>query len=200
MIRRIAIILTLFMSVPAVILADGGKCSFELVKDSAKVGWTAYKTTAKAAVNGEFSGVNVKQSGKAKSFEALLKNLSVDVDKMSVVTQNPARDASLKESFFDKLKGKISGSVKQVSENQKKFLLAVNLNGLTKNLLMSYDTTDGSSYTATGKIDLLDFSAGPAVDSLNKRCFDLHKGADGVSKTWSEVQINLKGTVTKSCK
>jgi len=30
-----------------------------------------------------------------------------------------------------------------------------------------------------------------AVASLNEACKDLHKGADGVSKTWNEVAIEV---------
>ncbi|MFT4683638.1 MAG: hypothetical protein ACI863_000230, partial [Flavobacteriales bacterium] len=28
-------------------------------------------------------------------------------------------------------------------------------------------------------------------NSLNKICFDLHKGQDGISKTWNEVNIDV---------
>ena len=34
---------------------------------------------------------------------------------------------------------------------------------------------------------------GKALEALNQACLELHKGADGVSKTWSEVHI--KGQV-----
>lgn len=39
----------------------------------------------------------------------------------------------------------------------------------------------------------MDFNTGKAMEALNQACFELHKGADGVSKTWSEVHI--KGQV-----
>jgi hypothetical protein len=45
-------------------------------------------------------------------------------------------------------------------------------------------------FTVEGVINLEDFGAQAAVESINKACFDLHKGADGVSKTWSEVAIS----------
>jgi hypothetical protein len=39
-------------------------------------------------------------------------------------------------------------------------------------------------------IDILnDFKAQTALESISKACFELHKGPDGVSKTWSEVAI-----------
>ncbi len=33
-----------------------------------------------------------------------------------------------------------------------------------------------------------------ALTSLNNECKDLHKGTDGVSKTWEEVAINISST------
>jgi hypothetical protein len=41
-------------------------------------------------------------------------------------------------------------------------------------------------FSATGVIDILDFSAGDALSSINKACSDLHEG-----KTWSDVTIGF---------
>jgi len=65
---------------------------------------------------------------------------------------------------------------------------------------LKYDVKNDQDFSATGTIDLMDFDGKEALSSLNKKCFDLHKGADGVSKTWSEVAINLKGSIKRSCK
>jgi hypothetical protein len=35
------------------------------------------------------------------------------------------------------------------------------------------------------------WNAQHAVDSLNIVCKDLHKAADGISKTWNDVAINI---------
>jgi hypothetical protein len=39
-----------------------------------------------------------------------------------------------------------------------------------------------------------DWNASAALASLNKVCLDLHRGADGVSKTWSEVTLDITST------
>ena len=41
-----------------------------------------------------------------------------------------------------------------------------------------------------GTLNLEDFKAESALASISEACFDLHKGADGISKTWSEVGIS----------
>ena len=48
---------------------------------------------------------------------------------------------------------------------------------------------ENNTFTIHTTVNLADFNANAAVEALNKACFDLHKGADGVSKTWSEVDI-----------
>ena len=43
-------------------------------------------------------------------------------------------------------------------------------------------------------MNLDDWSAQKAVASINLACKELHKGKDGVSKTWSEVGIDISTT------
>jgi hypothetical protein len=63
--------------------------------------------------------------------------------------------------------------------------VAVTMNGITKNVPMNYTFNKGD-LSATGNIDILDFSANKALSSINKACFDLHEG-----KTWSDVAIGF---------
>jgi hypothetical protein len=51
----------------------------------------------------------------------------------------------------------------------------------------------------SGVIELGNWSAQPNVDALNKVCYDLHKGADGVSKLWPEVKLEVSTTLNKNC-
>ena len=40
-----------------------------------------------------------------------------------------------------------------------------------------------------------------AYNSISAKCYDLHKGADGISKTWDEVNVILDVPFTKEdCK
>ena len=37
-----------------------------------------------------------------------------------------------------------------------------------------------------------EFGAVRAYNAIHEKCYDLHKGADGVSVTWKEVDIHIK--------
>jgi hypothetical protein len=54
---------------------------------------------------------------------------------------------------------------------------------------MAYHYENGL-FSAKGTIDHMDFTAGNPLASINKSCFDLHKG-----KTWSDVSIGFATTV-----
>jgi len=51
----------------------------------------------------------------------------------------------------------------------------------------------------SGTIDLNSWNAQSSVDSLNVICHDLHIGADGVSKLWSEVDLEIATILSKDC-
>jgi YceI-like domain len=175
-------------------------CTYELTKDSLGVGWTAFKTSQKVAVNGTFKAVTTTGKTKGKTLAKLVSGLSVSVDPTSSDTTVPARDQTLKDFFFSKLTGAISGKIKSVNETDHTAVLALNFNGKSKDVPLKYEVANDSDFKAMGSIDLLDLSANDAYNSIHGKCADLHKGPDGVSKTWTDVNINLKATITKVCR
>jgi hypothetical protein len=48
-------------------------------------------------------------------------------------------------------------------------------------------------------MDVLDFALDGALKDLNRTCEVLHRGPDGVSKTWSEVELKLIARIGKVC-
>ena len=46
----------------------------------------------------------------------------------------------------------------------------------------------------TTKMDVLNWNTKSSLDSLNVIYKELHKGLDGISKTWPEVAINISST------
>ena len=175
-------------------------CTYTLNPDSVKVAWTAFKTMQKVGVGGNFTKLAVKGPLKAASFDALVKGLKVDVDQTSVDTGNPGRDQTLASFFFGKLKGSISGDVKKVSEADKTLVLDLSVNGHHHDVPMTI-TSEGKTFTAKGSMNILDFQSEPALKSLNEKCVDLHKGPDGVSKTWPDVELTLSGEIDSAdCK
>ncbi|MGV7105517.1 YceI family protein [Flavobacterium sp. U410] len=160
----------------------------KIVSDSTKVNWTAYKTTDKVAVGGSFTQIELKNTKEGETPEAVLEGASFSIPVSSVFTNNPERDEKLKQFFFSALKDtELIGGVINFKEG--KTVLTLTLNGVTKSIDVT-SAFENKKFTVEGVINLEDFGAQAAVESINKACFDLHKGADGVSKTWSEVAIS----------
>jgi hypothetical protein len=51
-----------------------------------------------------------------------------------------------------------------------------------------------------GTFSLEDFGAIKAYQSIQNKCYDLHKGADGISKTWDDVDVIINVPISKVCK
>ena len=74
---------------------------------------------------------------------------------------------------------------------------SITMNGETNDIPMDITIADERRVTLVGTMNLKDWNALDALASLNKVCFDLHKGADGVSKTWEDVAIEVSTFLRK---
>ena len=187
---------------PAVARAEN--CSWQFDPAQVVVGFTAYKTSEKAAVHGRFLQVGVKGKAKGKGIVDLLSGLSATVNVASLETDNPARNATLQEGFFKHLAQgmKIEGRVDKAkgTDSKGEFVLKLRMNAVEKPVKMSYTASEAAGFEASGTIDVLaDFHARESFDGLHALCNELHKGKDGVSKTWPDVKISLKAPVAKVC-
>ena len=108
----------------------------------------------------------------------------------SVFSKNEERDSKLKQFFFGVMANTelLSGTIVTTSEN--KGTATITMNGIKSSFPIDY-MLSGQMITLSGILNLDDFNASSAIESLNKACFDLHKGADGISKTWTEVKIDV---------
>ncbi len=168
-------------------LADQG-CSFSK-QNIVTVGWKAYKTPSKLGVSGVFDDVNYEGVKKGKSLKELLEGSSVIIKTHSVNSKNEGRDLKLVNSFFKIMSDDvITAKVTDITSKGDKNIVnvAVSMNGITKRVPMNYTYNKGI-FTASGVIDLFDFQASQALKSINKACFDLHRG-----KTWNDVTISFK--------
>lgn len=163
------------------------KTGLVVLADSTKVSWTAYKTTDKVAVGGSFTEINLTTTETGDTPEKVLEGARFSIPVSSVFTNNPERDGKLKEFFFKVMKDpEFLGG--EIHFKEGKAILTLTLNGITKDVPVEW-TFENKKFSINGTLNLENFGAQDAVASLNKVCFDLHKGADGVSKTWSEVAI-----------
>ena len=157
--------------------------------EATSVKWTAYKTTEKVPVGGEFATLNFEDKKGASPQEAL-NNLEFSIPVSSLFTKDETRDAKLKASFFGAMLDTelLKGTIKV---NDDKYIASITMNGVTHDLPLIVDITDERRVSMKGTMELKDWNALNALETLNKVCFDLHTGADGVSKTWEDVAIEV---------
>lgn len=177
-------------------------CNYSYVSESSSVMWTAYKTSERAAVGGSFDSVLVEVPDSNSSVIEALRNASFDIYTESVSTNNPARDATIRKYFFATLadNGLIKGDIKIVEGDNKEGggTVKLKINGVTRDIGFKYSVVD-NLITIKTKINLSSFNGDPAIKSLNDFCDDLHKGSDGVSKLWPDIEIEVKAALNKDC-
>jgi hypothetical protein len=185
-------------------LSHAGGCVLVQSGDM-NVTWKAYKTLAKVGVGGAFTSVKYSPIAKeGANFRELLVGSTVSIDATQIDTGNPTRDDTLVKMFFKQLKSTtIEGKIvamkadKRVKGKPYTGMLNVELRFNSKILTipMKYIYVK-EHFSAEGTLDLFDFAANDALNSINKSCYDLHKG-----KTWNDVsigfEINIKATLCK---
>lgn len=171
------------------------KSKYSIDTSGTTVIWTAYKFTDKVGVKGSFDKFVLSPKTKSGSVENILQASRLSINTMSVNSDNNIRDPKLKESFFkifhtDTIRGEI------LKANQNKGTLALEMNSITKNIPFSYSLKTDTIFIST-TIDLKEWNGEEAISTLNKVCYDLHKGTDGISKLWPDVSVSIKLPVNK---
>ncbi len=168
---------------------DKDKRTYIVQADSTFVKWTAYKTTSKVGVAGEFSTINF-ENRKGGSIAEAYNNLEFSIPVSSMTTYDEARNQTLFTYFFGALKDTNQITGKLNFDDQDLCTVTITMNGVSHDVPLHYFAGD-NEINFTADINLEDWDATGAVESLNVVCDALHKGADGISKTWSEVAIHI---------
>lgn len=166
------------------------EAAFSIEKALNTINFTAYKTTDKIGVKGQFKKVNVLKNGKGNSIKEAINNTEFSIPVSSIFTKDESRDFKIKKFFFGAMDNTSLLSGKLILEDDSKGYAEIKMNGETNKLAFNYTITD-KKFELNGVLNLTDWKAENALNSLNEACKDLHKGADGVSKTWKEVAINI---------
>jgi len=169
---------------------------FSLIDSTATVKWTAYKTTEKKPVSGIFKTINITKSTGDKTALLTLNNTQFSIPVSSLFSNNEERDGKLINLFFGVMENTtlLSGTIK--ADADKTGSLEVTMNGTTASLPLTF-TIAGDTLKFKGVMDLDQWQITSALNSLNKACFDLHKGSDGISKIWNDVLIEASVVVKK---
>jgi len=163
---------------------------FTIDNSSIKINWVAFKTTDKVPVKGQFNKVNLNKTSGASAIE-FLNDLEFSVPVNSIFTDNEERDGKLQKFFFGVMENTelLSGSISITDD--KVGVIHLNMNGIKHNIPIQFKSNENGT-SIKGKLNLDDWNGKNAIESLNKACFDLHAGDDGISKTWNTVIIDIR--------
>ncbi|MCT4663686.1 MAG: YceI family protein [Flavobacteriales bacterium] len=164
-------------------------------KEEVSVKWTAYKFTERVGVSGTFKDVKTDSKLYGATFKDALENARFDINISSVFSNSADRDKKLVQHFFGKMAktSVIKGFVSEVKGTDKngQLSLSIQMNDVSRTLAMEYRLMTNNAYSVKGIMNLSDWKADDAVTALNNVCKDLHKGADGVTKLWPDVKIEV---------
>ena len=153
-----------------------------------KVNWTAFKTPAKAGVNGSFTKFNISAAKKMGNLKDVLIGSTFTIDSSSVATKNASRDKKIVKNFFPSVK--ISGKVRAIKKGM--LITDMVMNGKKVMVPLKY-SLNGNNFSAKATIDVLDFMMNKQLGAINKACKALHEG-----KTWNDVNVEISTEMT-SC-
>ena len=161
--------------------------------ENIKVIWAGYKTTSKVKVVGLFEEFFFNKEGQEfESINNLLDGLEFEVFINSSNSGDPIRDLNLKNNFFKLLAKEFSikGNFRQIEKDSlTSFFSHLPEN---QNLKLGY-TYQNEILEIKGRVNLVNqFGGQKAFENIHKLCYELHKGDDGISKTWEEIEIHIK--------
>lgn len=176
---------------------DETSCLFRYNEGTSKLTWTGYKTTAKKGVPGSFNEITVS-SEQNEEPKRVIESINFSINTKSVETNDESRNKKISELFFDIMNTPfIEGKIKALKDDGKA-IFEIMMNNITIDVEGEYKL-NGSMFEWSTDIDVSAWNGLMAVESLNEACKDLHAGEDGVSKTWSEVNLSLELELLSDC-
>lgn len=162
-----------------------------------KATWTAYKFTEKKAVTGSFSKIKIELPKDPKNDADLIRGTHAVIDSLSVETGDLGRNANIAQGFFAKMKKGTEVQVSFAKPKKDSVEATLKMNGASKKLKFKISRTENEmNLEATADI-VKTLGLSESFESIQTLCKELHKGTDGVTKTWSEVAFKV--TVPFSC-
>jgi len=161
--------------------------TYQVSAEGSEVFWTGYKFTEKTGVKGKFKTIKVTNAPVAKSQLDAFNGVEFSIPTSSIFSDNEVRDGKLVELFFNVMDQTelLTGTFSAKGE---KLFLNLKMNGTVKEIPLTHSISN-RKVKVEGTLNILDFGAEEAYNSIHKACELLHTGEDGVSKTWEEVAI-----------
>jgi len=181
--------------------SEAAQCTYTLT--DAKPGWTAFKTTEKVGVSGSFKDYTLSSSTPGSTLSETLKGVKMSIVPSSVDSGVEIRNQTIATKYFAAFAPDtpFAVTVESVSGDEKAgtATLKVDINGAQKTLDFPYTVNEAGELTAKATMEMMDFGLKTAFDGIHLACEALHKGADGVSKTWTDVDLSVTAKISKTC-
>lgn len=176
-----------------------GPCNYFYSQEATSVAWTAFKFTEKTGVGGKFDDFMVEVNEPANTVEELLQSLRVSIPIGSVNTNNPDRDEKIMNHFFGTINTEnIEAQATALDMEAGTITMSIKMNGQEQSVPLNVEVAD-NKVSIKGSISVDIWDGLPGIEALNKVCYDLHTGADGISKLWPDVDIVIESTLEKDC-
>ncbi len=173
-------------------------CTYSYDNSKSVLEWTAFKFTERKGVTGTFNEIEVTGIASADDPKKMVESLEFSINTSTAETQNEERNGKIVKLFFGSMSSdKITGRVKSLGSKGIASII-LNMNNIEKIVNGSYTLIDGI-FSFKAKIDVLNWNAGSGINALNEACKELHTGADGVSKLWSEVELSFTTELVATC-
>ncbi|MCG1035595.1 YceI family protein [Polaribacter sargassicola] len=167
--------------------------AFSVASADNSINFTAYKTTEKIGVGGQFKKVDVLAGGEGATVKEAINNTEFSIPVSSIFTKDSSRDFKIQKFFFGIMDNTKLLSGKLMITDDTTGVAEIKMNNVTEKVAFTY-TIVNNVFNMKATMDITNWGASAALEALNEACFDLHKGADGVSKTWSEVALDITTT------
>lgn len=175
------------------------KCIYSYNNENTNVSWVAFKTTKKIGVGGEFLNFTIEGTQEGESPLDVVKGASISIPVNSVETKDEGRNKKIVDFFFGTFTDTetLTGIVKEVLEDGSG-VLSLTMNGIENDIPVKFDI-EGANLNISTTIDLNNWDGQAAIDKLNKECEGLHKGEDGITKLWPDVEIKITTELKTVC-
>ena len=169
-------------------------------KKATTIGFGGFKTTGKVEVKGHFKKFTVDSTTVADTPEEIFANATISIPTDYLETNDIGRNRRLREEYFGKMVStqNITGKIISFNRDSNQVKIELTINAVSNEVDFDYAVVE-DTLSINGTIDVLDFGASAALKAINKACEVLHKGADGISKTWSEANIYITSVIKETC-
>lgn len=176
-------------------------CTYTVDTSEVIVSWVAFKYTERTGVRGQFDKAELTATA-ANSAHGVLQGATFSIPTGVVNTGDAGRDEKIETVFFGAFAdgGVLSGAVSKVEEAGAEGTISFSLtmNGQTHDVNGTYTAAE-DRIEVKASIDLSKWAASDAVKALNAVCEDLHRGKDGLSVLWPDVDVFIEAPLIKTC-